>query len=90
MGNSSEVATGAGCALYRAAVAGPVAGQAVLLADEGVGRTKGNVLALEVEVVGTGRQTFAVDQELASRRTGQTVVVGGVGTSDAAAANKLI
>ena len=82
MGNSSEVATGAGCALYRAAVAGPVAGQAVLLADEGVGRTKGNALALEVEVVGTGRQTFAVDQELASRRTGQTVVVGGVVTSE--------
>ena len=59
------------------------------MADEGVGRTNGNVLALGVDVVGTGRQTLAVDQELVGRRTGQTVV-GGVGTSDAAAVNKLI
>ena len=43
-----------------------------------------------VDVVGTGRQTLAIDQELVGRRTGQTFVVGGVGTSDAAAVNKLI
>ena len=34
----SEVAIGAGCELDGAAVAGPVAGQAVLVAEEGVGR----------------------------------------------------